>query len=161
MKLIGVYRFKQIYVMLEKHDSICSVCRTYIPGVEVTKAPFNNYPIRNFYFAKIPLLSSGLLSYLMGVTVIELQWHWSNINVIFNKQPVFDKGKKSGKNLLLLSVTLFLFSIYWFSNLYPRSVWVTSHIPSCWIQWPDIPDSLMDFICRLTMQQSIHTYIGY
>ena len=59
-------------------------------GLGVTKAPFVNFSVKwIFDFAKISVKFFESLSYVMGITTVELWWNLSNMNVIFNRHPVF------------------------------------------------------------------------
>ena len=78
-----------------EHLQGVSFCTEHIyseasPGVGVTKAPFVNFSVSKIFgLAKVPVRLFASHSYLTGVTAAELRQHLSNMNMIFNRQPVF------------------------------------------------------------------------
>ena len=73
------------------HDQLSDdVMSIFQPGVGVTKAPFVNFSVSKIFdLAKVPVRLFASHSYLTGVTAAELRQHLSNMNMIFNRKPVF------------------------------------------------------------------------
>ena len=73
-----------------------SIKETPLTGVGVTKAALVNFSIINIFdLTKVPLKWYESYSYLINATAAELQWHLSNMNVIFNNYRAFRKCWKS------------------------------------------------------------------
>ena len=62
--------------------------RSRCSGVGFTKAPFTDLIIRDYFIAL----------YLTDVSSAELQWHLSNISVVFKSLNVFDNADKYQNN---------------------------------------------------------------
>ena len=114
----------------------------------VTKAPFVNLSVNQFYYlANIPVRFFDSHSYLTGVTTAQLHWHLSNINMILDN-VCFDDYENLKKQRTLLS------------NLHPRTVpsldanngfdmnWVTMGLEFIWQVRLDHRGPLLGSMCH-------------